>query len=160
MRRQRAARTRAGRLAASLLAVLMTGFALLPAGPQEESGQSGTFTNSARYRFEPNKLLALDLAVGEVRAESIRFEWPATLMRVKTAYKATIRVANGSSRQTRIGVAIALYDADTRLIGAGTTGTTLGTVDPGDAAQFTVEFNHVTQRLEEANQFHIVLEAK
>jgi len=161
MRRQVAGAARPGRLAVILMVVLAAGLASLPAGPQqEESGQSGVVTNSARYRFEPNKLLALDLAVGDVRAESIRFEWPATLMRVKTAYKATIRVANGSSRQTRIGIAIALYDADARLIGAGTTGTTLGTVDPGDAAQFTIEFNHVSQRLEEANQFHIALEAK
>ena len=148
------------RLAMCVLLALGAGFASLPAGPQEESGQPATMTNSARYRFEPNKLLALDLAVADVRAESIRFDWPATMMRVKTAYKATIKVANGSSRQTRIGVAIALYDADARLIGAGTTGTTLGTVDPGDAAQFTVEFNHVSRRLEEANQFHIALEAK
>jgi len=160
MRRQLAGAARPGRLAVIVTLVLGAGLASLPAGPQEESGQSGVVTNSARYRFEPNKLLALDLAVGDVRAESIRFEWPATLMRVKTAYKATIRVANGSSRQTRIGIAIALYDADARLIGAGTTGTTLGTVDPGDAAQFTIEFNHVSQRLEEANQFHIALEAK
>lgn len=166
--------TRGRRAAVALAAILIAAPALLPAAPQSEgtpqapgsppegagTPPSPLTTNSALYKFEPNKLLGLDLAVGEVRAEAVRFEWPATLMRVKTAYKATVKVANGSSHQVRVGIAIALYDADGRLIGAGTTGTTLGTVDPGDAAQFTVEFNHVSQRLEEASKFHIALEAK
>ncbi len=151
---------RPARVAMCVLLALGAGFASLPAGPQEESAQPTMETNSAAYRFKPNTDLTLELTVGDVRAEWIRFEWPATIMRVKTAYKATIKVANGSSRQTRIGVAIALYDVDRRLIGAGTTGTTLGTVDPGDAAQFTVEFNHVIRRLEEADRFAIALEAK
>jgi hypothetical protein len=123
-------------------------------------GQEGGTVNSARYRFEGNKWLALDLAVGDVQVESIKFEWPATLMRVKTGYKATVKVSNGSSAQARVGVAVALYDQDSKLVGAGTTGTTLGTIDPGDSAQFEVTFNHVTGRLEQAAQFHIAMEAK
>ena len=117
-------------------------------------------TNSARYKFEGNKWLALDLAVGDVRAETIRFEWPATVMRMKTGYKATVKVANGSSQQIRVGIAVALIDKDLKLIGAGTAGTTLGTIDPGSSAQFTIEFEHVTSRLEQADQFYIALETR
>jgi hypothetical protein len=114
--------------------------------------------NSARYRFEGNKWLSLDLAVGDVRLDVIKFEWPATVLRVKTGYKATVKVTNGSAAQARIGIAVVLYDQDAKLVGAGTTGTTLGTVDPGDTAQFTVDFNHVTERLEQATQFHMALQ--
>jgi hypothetical protein len=117
-------------------------------------------TNSARYKFEGNKWLSLDLSVGDVRAETIRFEWPATLMRMKTGYKATVKVSNGSSGQVGIGLAVAVYDKDLKLIGAGTGGTTLGTVDPGGTAQFTVDFKDVTARLEQADQFHIALETR
>jgi hypothetical protein len=117
-------------------------------------------TNSARYKFEGNKWLALDLAVGDVRAETIRFEWPATLLRMKTGYKATVKVTNGSSRQVGVGLAVAVYDKDLKLIGAGTGGTTLGTIDPGSNAQFTVDFKDVTVRLEQADQFHIALETR
>ena len=117
-------------------------------------------TNSARYKFEGNKWLALDLAVGDVRAETIRFDWPATLMRMKTGYKATVKIANGSSQQVRVGIAIALIDKDLKLIGAGTAGTTLGTIDPGTTAQFTVDFKDVTARLEQADQFYIALETR
>jgi hypothetical protein len=117
-------------------------------------------TNSARYKFEGNKWLALDLAVGDVRAETIRFEWPATLMKMKTGYKATVKISNGSSQQVGVGLAVAIYDKDVKLIGAGAGGTTLGTVDPGGTAQFTVDFKEVTARLEQADQFHIALEIR
>jgi hypothetical protein len=116
--------------------------------------------NSARYRFEANKWLSLDLAVGDVRTDTIKFEWPATMMRVKTGYKATIKVVNGTSHQASVGLGVVLYDQDGKLVGAGTTGTTLGTIDPGASAQFSVDFSHVTERLEQASQFHIVLETR
>jgi hypothetical protein len=117
-------------------------------------------TNSGRYKFEGNKWLSLDLAVGDVRVETIKFEWPATMMRVKTGYKATVKITNGSSRQSRVGLAVAIYDKDSKLIGTGSTSTTLGTIDPGGNAQFTIDFKDVTARLEEADQFHIALETR
>ena len=138
-------------LRVALLVLVAAAAAFTPAGAD---------TNSARYKFEGNKWLSLDLAIGDVRAETIRFEWPATLMRVKTGYKANIKVVNGSSRQASVGIAVAIYDHDSRLIGAGTAGTTLGTIDPGDTTQFTVDFKDVTARIEQADQFHIALETR
>jgi hypothetical protein len=133
----------------ALLATAVAGFSLLSAD-----------TSSARYKFEGNRWLALDLSAGDVRAETIRFEWPATLMRMKTGYKATVKVNNGSSQQVKAGIAVALIDKDLKLIGAGTSGTTLGTIDPGSSAQFSVDFKDVTARLEQADQFYIALEIK
>ncbi len=122
------------------------------------TGSAGAAGQSARYRLEANKWLSLDLSVVDVRAELIKFHWPSTVMGIKTGYKATVRVKNESVRQVGIGIAVALYDQDARLVGAGSTGTKLGTVDPGDTAEFSVDFNHATQRLEQASQFHILLE--
>ena len=116
--------------------------------------------NSARYRFEGNRWLALDLSVGDVHAEVIKFQWPATVMSIKTGYKAVVKVVNGSARQASAGIAVAVYDEESKLVGVGTTGTTLGTIDPGDSAEFTIEFDHVTERLEKAAQFHIALQTK
>ena len=138
---------------AATRAVLAAAFSLITA-----IGPAGAAGNSARYRLEPNKWLALDLAVTDVQAEQIKFHWPATLMGVKTGYKATVRVKNGSVRQIGVALAVALYDKDSRILGAGTTGTRVGTIDPGDTAEFEVEFKHATQRLEQASQFHILLE--
>jgi hypothetical protein len=117
-------------------------------------------SNSARYKFEGNRWLSLDLAIEDVRTETIKFEWPSTLLGFKTGYKATVKVVNGSSRQASIGVAVVLYDADNKLLGVGSTGTKVGTLNPGDSADFTVEFSHVTERLDQATQFQIALQTR
>jgi len=117
-------------------------------------------TGSARYRFEGNKWLKLDLEVAQVQAEVIRFDFPSTMMGMKTGYKSSVKLVNNSTRQVRIGLAVVLYDKDARPIGAGTTGTKLGTIDPGDSAQFGVDFNHVTELLEQAEQFSLVVETR
>lgn len=141
------------RVALWLAAALLP--ALLLAAPPAAAG-----TDSARFRFEGNKWLSLGLTVDDVRADTIRFQWPATVLGMQTGYKADVKVVNESTRQARIGLGVALYDEAGKLIGAGTTGTKLGTIDPGDSAEFSVDFNHVTARLEEAAQFHIVLETR
>jgi hypothetical protein len=139
------------RRARAVPALLVLAATLVPAGAS---------SNSARYKFEGNKALSLDLAVEDVRVDAIKFEWPATLMRIKTGYKATVKVVNGSSRQAGIGIAVALYDQEGKLVGAGTGGTTLGTIDPGDSAQISVDFGHVTERVEQTATFQIALETR
>src|SRR5262249_58419705 len=78
--------------------------------------------NSARYRFQGNTWLTLDLAVGDVRTDVIRFDWPSTVLGIKTGYKATVKVVNGSSRQVSVGLAVAIYDSENKLVGVGSTG--------------------------------------
>lgn len=137
------------RLAAAFACAL-----LLAAAP------AGAATNSAKYRFEGNRLLSLDLAVEDIRTDTIRFEWPSTVLGFKSGYKATVKVTNGSARQAAISLAIAVYDADGKLVGAGTTGTKVGTLSPGDTAEFAVDFENVTARLASAAQFQIALETR
>jgi hypothetical protein len=134
--------------------------ALLCAALLAAAAPAGAASNSARYRFEGNRWLSLDLAVEDIRADEIRFEWPATVLGIKSGYKAVVKITNGSTRQASIGIAIALYDADFKLVGAGTTATKVGTVNPGDTAEFSVGFDNVTARLGAATQFHIALETR
>ena len=134
--------------------------ALLCAALLAAAAPAGAATNSARYRFEGNRWLSLDLAVEDIRADVIRFEWPATVLGIKSGYKAVVKVTNGSTRQASIGIAIAIYDADARLVGTGTTGTKVGTLSPGDTAEFGISFENVTARLGTADQFHIALETR
>jgi hypothetical protein len=77
---------------------------------------------------------------------------------VKSGYKAVVKVVNGSTKQVSAGLAVALYDGDGKLLGAGTTGTKIGTIDPGDSAEFTVSFDHVIERLAQTSQFQIALQ--
>ncbi|HZM71611.1 MAG TPA: FxLYD domain-containing protein [Candidatus Cryosericum sp.] len=137
------------RLAAAILLSLLAAAQPLGAG-----------VNSARYRFEGNRWLALDLAVAEVRTDVIRFDWPSTMLGFKTRYKAVIKVANASTNQVSVGVVVAVFDGDGKLLGAGTSGTKVGTIDPGDTAEFTIDFDHVTERLEAAAQFQVALQTR
>ena len=121
---------------------------------------AGAALNSAQYKFEGNRWLSLDLAVGDVRTDVIRFDWPSAVLGIKTGYKATVKVVNGSTRQASIGLALAVYDASGKLIGAGSSGTKIGTVDPGDSVDFEIEFNNVTERLEQAAQFQLALQTR
>jgi hypothetical protein len=116
--------------------------------------------NSAQYKFEGNRWLSLDLAVGDVRTEVIRFDWPSAVLGIKTGYKATVKVVNGSARQASAGIVVAVYDGSGKLVGAGSSGTRIGTIDPGDSADFEIEFNNVTERLEQAAQFQIALQTR
>ena len=116
--------------------------------------------NSAQYKFEGNRWLSLDLAVGDVRTDVIRFDWPSAVLGIKTGYKATVKVVNGSAKQVSAGIVVAVYDGAGKLVGAGSSGTKIGTIDPGDSADFSIEFNNVTERLEQAAQFQIALQTR
>lgn len=116
--------------------------------------------NSAQYKFEGNRWLSLDLAVGDVRTDVIRFDWPSAVLGIKTGYKATVKVVNGSTKQVSAGIVVAVYDSAGKLVGAGSSGTKIGTIDPGDSADFSIEFNNVTERLEQAAQFQIALQTR
>jgi hypothetical protein len=121
---------------------------------------AGAEVNSARYKFEGNKWLSLDLSVDEVRTDVIRFDWPSAVLGIKSGYKAVVKVVNGSTKQVSAALAVALYDGDGKLLGAGTTGTKIGTIDPGDSAEFTVNFDHVIERLTQTTQFQIALQTR
>src|SRR6185503_12007035 len=99
---------------------------------------AGAALNSAQYKFEGNRWLSLDLAVGDVRTDVIRFDWPSAVLGIKTGYKATVKVVNGSARQVSAGVVVAVYDGTGKLVGAGSSGTKIGTIDPGDSADFQI----------------------
>jgi hypothetical protein len=135
---------------------LATGLALFAA--LTLAAPAGAEVNSARYKFEGNKWLSLDLTVDEVRTDVIRFDWPSAVLGIKSGYKAVVKVVNGSTKQVSAGLAVVLYDGDGKLLGAGTTGTKIGTIDPGDSAEFTVSFDHVIERLPQTSQFQIALQ--
>ncbi len=113
---------------------------------------------SKKYRFEKNKTVALDLAVSGVRAEKIAFELPSSVLRIQTANKARVEVANGSSAGVRVGLAIALFDAEGNLLAVGAGGNKGGHVESGESEEFSVFFYYVNERILDASTFQISLE--
>ena len=117
-------------------------------------------TVSKKYKLEKNKAVGLELASGEVRAESVILEFPSSVMRFQTANKARVTVVNSSHANVRVGLAIALFDDQGDLVGAGTGGNKGGQVDAGETEEFSVFFYYVSERIPDASTFQITMEVR
>ena len=117
-------------------------------------------TVSKKYKLEKNKAVGLDLASGEVRAENVTFEFPSSVLRFETANKARVSVVNSSKSNVRVGLAIALFDADGNLVGAGVGGNKGGRLGAGETEEFSVFFYYVNEKLPDAITFQITMEIR
>ncbi len=119
---------------------------------------AGAATLSKKFKFEKNKAVGIDLSAGGIRAESLIFEFPSSVLRFQTANKARVTVVNPSTSNVRVGMAIALFDAEGDLVGAGTGGNKGGQVDAGETEEFSVFFYYVNEKIVSATTFQITLE--
>lgn len=79
--------------------------------------------------------------------------------RISTA-RAIVRVDNDSNTDVVPGVAIAVFDAEDRLIAAGDGGVRIGDLNKGARDEFTVAFHHVFRNLDRAKYFYVTVETK
>ena len=110
-------------------------------------------TVSKKYKLEKNKAVGLDLASGEVRAESATFEFPSSVLRFETANKTRVSVVNSSKSN-------ALFDANGSLVGAGVGGNKGGRLGAGETEEFSVFFYYVNEKLPDAITFQITMEVR
>ena len=80
-------------------------------------------------------------------------------LRVSSA-KAIVRVDNNSARDQEVGVALAIFDADGTMLGAGSGGIKVGNLNKGERDTFTVRFPYVYRNLKNASYFYLTLETK
>jgi len=72
--------------------------------------------------------------------------------------RAQVEVTN-SSRKARIpGFAVAVFDADNRLLGVGNGGAKVGSIDPGGTETFDLNFSRVSERLPLGAYFYLTVE--
>jgi len=121
---------------------------------------SGAATVSKKFMLEKNRPVSVDLSAGQVRVEQVLFEFPASVLRIETAGKARVVVLNGTAAKARVGLALALFDAEGNLVAAGAGGNKGGQVAPGEKAEFSVFFYYVTEQILSATSFQITLEVK
>jgi hypothetical protein len=79
--------------------------------------------------------------------------------RISTS-KALVRVDNDSAVDVVPGIAIAVFDAEDRLIAAGDGGVKVGDLNKGARDEFTVAFHHVFRNLDKAKSFYVTVETK
>lgn len=128
------------------------------------AARGGDFV-SRSYEFKPNRVLDVGLDLGNgLRLESIEFvvsqkdESGATPLLDQPRAKVTI--ANLGKEGAKIGIAVAVVDADGRLVAAGTGGTKLFPLRAERKMTYTIGFDDVTDRVGSGTAFQISLETK
>jgi hypothetical protein len=72
--------------------------------------------------------------------------------------RAQVEVTNNAAKSRIPGFAVAVFDAEDRLLGVATGGTKIGTVKPGATETFDLNFHQVLDRLPLGDHFYLSVE--
>src|SRR5262245_58731021 len=138
------------------LAVLILTLALAPAAWAE--------TFSKAYEFKPNTVLKVDTDVGGgVRLDSIEFVLskddgsPSGLF---SGPKVKVTISNLSDGSRKVGLAIAVADAENRLVAVASGGTKLFPLRAGRQIVYTLDIDGVMNELAHGTAFRISVEPR
>jgi hypothetical protein len=140
----------------TILVTLTILFALVVARPAAAGIISKT------YEFNAGAILEIGMPTDDgLRLESVRFQMPTTTG-VRTSSEATIEVivSNGSDRGKRVGIGVALFDAQGRLVGVASGGTRLVGLKAGRNKSYKLVFADLNVEAPRATTFQISLETK
>ncbi len=107
----------------------------------------------------PMNLEADGLKVTEVyfNVRKSRYSW---LKDAEFGTRAHVSVTNTSARPRTPGFAVAVLDADGKLLGVASGGTKVGTVAPGGTEEFDLNFTQVKERLPKGATFLFSMELR
>jgi hypothetical protein len=140
-----------------LLAIAPQGPA--PAPPAEAKSLSFF---SEKFPFQWDRLLPLTAEVDGLQIKSIFFNKRSfrsgLLKGADFGTRAQVEVTNTAKTSRNPGFAVAVFDADNRLLAVATGGTKLGSVAPGTTETFDLSFHHVLERLPLGAHFYLSVE--
>ena len=152
-----------------MLPILLAVLPLLQApssAPQEAPKAEATSLSfgSTRQPYLWDKLMQVDLAVDGLKVNSIFFnlrESKVKLFQGPTfGTRAQVEVTN-TSKATKIpGFAVAVLDAEGRLLGAATGGSKLTGVKAGETETFDLNFDQVNARIPKGATFLLTVELR
>jgi hypothetical protein len=118
---------------------------------------------SFKLPFTWNALIPIkDAEADGLRIDSIYFNkrepkvWP--LRGADFGTRAKVQVTNTAAKSRIPGFAVAVFDAEDRLLGVATGGTKVGTVRPGATETFDLNFHQVLERLPKGDHFYLSVE--
>jgi hypothetical protein len=120
---------------------------------------------SKSYVFKAGVTLELGAETGDgLRVDSVKFKLPATVgertSRVAGLATAHVAVSNTGTSSQKVGVALALFDDEGRLLGVASGGTSLVAIKPGRQKAYTLVFDNVNTLAHRATKFQLSLESK
>jgi len=115
-----------------------------------------------RFDWAPaNGVQVLDWTENGITVKQISFDLGSVLrpLTVSTAH-AVARVDNDSNVNAVVGLAIAVFDAENRLVAAGEGGVKMGHLSKGERDDFKISFSHVFRNISTAKYFYVTVETK
>jgi len=117
---------------------------------------------SKAYAFKPDTVLEVGTEIpGGLRLDSVEFVLPKPGEEQRGVFsgpKVKVGVSNLGASAVKIGVALAVTDADGRLVGVASGGTKLFPVRADRAIVYTLSINGVRSTLSEGTVFRISVE--
>lgn len=138
----------------------------LPAGDQAPPAPSAPPLSfaSGSFKFYWDTTLPVSLEADGLKVTQIyfnvrrsRYSW---LKDAEFGARAHLTVTNTSARPRVPGFAVAVLDADGKLVGVASGGTKVGTVGPGETEEFDLNFTQVKERLPKGATFLLSIELR
>ncbi len=119
---------------------------------------------SKRYQFKNGVKLELGVALpGGLRVDNVQFTIPgagSTRARVDGPGRADVAISNDSKESRRVGIALALYDGEGRLLAVASGGSRFLPLKPDRQATYTLVFDDVNSEIHKAMTFQISIEPR
>ncbi|HJV49758.1 MAG TPA: hypothetical protein VJ549_10830 [Geothrix sp.] len=132
------------------------------AKPAQPAGPLSFFSQSYTYYWD--RLIKVDAAVDGLKVNSIFFNVRKPnvplLRSTEWGSRAQIEVTNSGTRTHIPGFAVAVLDADGKLLGAATGGSKVTGVKPGETETFDLDFTQVKERLPKGATFILSVELR
>ena len=140
------------RWAVSLVAAL--GLAALAAPVQAK-------LKTEEHPFQANQWIAVGMDLDGILVDNVQFHQPKRLegfvSRHHKPNRATVILQNKTSHKVKVGIAIAIFDEEGNMLGAGNGHRWLA-VGPGKRHQFYIEFKGVFREIDKGATFYITVE--
>lgn len=121
--------------------------------------------SSERFAFKNSVTLRIStVAVDGLRLDTVRFKLPAAAGETasRTAGPGTVylTISNTATGARRMGVAVALFDEQDRLVGVASGGSRLTNLKSGRQKQYRLVFEDVNGEIARATTFQVTVESK
>ena len=122
-------------------------------------------TFSKKYRFVSDKTLEVGESVGSgMRLDSVQFMIPApsgdSILRTGGVPEAVVAVSNMSQESVKVGIAVAVYDEEGRLIGVASGGSAMRGIRAYRQVGYSLKFDFVNGEMAKAATFQVSVETK
>jgi hypothetical protein len=126
------------------------------------AAQADTF--SKKYRFVLDKTLETGETLGDgMRLDSVQFVMPATdgkILRIGGVPEAVVAISNMSQESVKVGIAVAVFDEEGRLLGVASGGSAMRGIRALRQVGYSLKFDWVNGEMTKAATFQVSVETK